>query len=334
MPWTQAHDSPCEITKEHSMKNASSQIVSTLGHITCITSLVFAGALSAGCVASPEGEWEEETVGEAAAAVNGWYVWYHSTSQDTTGVDLGLASSKTCFLSGVAGNLSEGSQWQQGEPSMAWVGWNSGSWKLFAHGGALTNSNGQAVWENNPVTAHATCFYYTTNVESASWTSWPSHLGVAVPVKIANLDPNNLRQCFLAGVWSHDNAWDTSKFARVVKKTSTDATHPTTGWYVEANFFDSTLDGSHTEVFGRCVDFPTGTSFTTNLVTGTSGGTTTTITSGTGTKGCALTEITGAFNQNSWTDGARIHAPDNLVLNGNWTITVSNNKSARWACAE
>ncbi|XXY44486.1 hypothetical protein WME91_31225 [Sorangium sp. So ce269] len=65
---------------------------------------------------------------------------------------------------------------------------------------------------------------------------------------------------------------------------------------------------------------------------GTAAGTPTTITSGSGVKGCALTEISGVFNQNSWTDGALITAPS--ALNGNWTISVSNNKSARWACVE
>ncbi|MDC0746440.1 hypothetical protein [Polyangium mundeleinium] len=216
--------------------------------------------------------------------------------------------------------------------SMAWVGAKyplTGTW-LYAHGGAYTDQHNQRVWDNNPVNAKATCF--PSNVRDDA--TWKSDSGVAAPVKITDLDPNNLRQCYLSGIWGITGAWSSSSnFARVVKKTSTDATHPTTGWYVEANLPTDPYDGSHARVFGTCVDFPQGTVCTSGSVSAAASATNTvTITSGTGIKGCALTGITGALNQNDWNDGALIAAPS--TASGDWSLSVKNNKTATWACAK
>jgi len=303
-------------------------------HLTRMTSAWLLGALSLGCVAVPdEDELAEESVAEASAALSGWGFWAWGTTTDEDGIDISSASPQTCVLAGVAGNLNRGGEWANDVESMAWVGAKyplTGTF-LYAHGGAYTDQNNQRVWDNNPVNAQATCF--PSNVRyNASWTSDDG--SVSPPVKITDLDPNNRRQCFLSGLWGISGAWSSSsRFARVVKKTSTDATHPTTGWYVEANLPSDPYDGSHARVFATCVDFPQGTGFTSSSLSAAASATNTaTITSGTGIKGCALTGITGALNQNDWNDGAVMTAPS--TAGGNWSLSVKNNKTVAWACAE
>ncbi|WP_437815208.1 hypothetical protein [Sorangium sp. So ce1078] len=92
--------------------------------------------------------------------------------------------------------------------------------------------------------------------------------------------------------------------------------------------------GAHgPSVRATCVDFPEGTQFTSGTVTAAAGETRTeVIASGPGIKACALVSIIGAFTQHSWTDGVLINEPS--TLDGTWTMTVTNGKSAKWACAK
>jgi hypothetical protein len=39
-----------------------------------------------------------------------------------------------------------------------------------------------------------------------------------------------------------------------------------------------------------------------------------------------------AFNANSWNDGVLMNFPPKI--DGNWSLTVTGNKSATWACAK
>ncbi|MDI1451159.1 hypothetical protein [Polyangium sp. 6x1] len=305
-------------------------------HLGRVTSGLLLGALSLGCVtAVAEDDLAEESIAEASAELSGWHFWSWGTTTDEDGLDISSTTPQTCVLSGVAGNLNVGAEWSNDEESLAWVGAKyplTGTF-LYAHGGAYTNQNNVRVWANNPVNASATCFHVDSATSNGG--SWKSSDGsVSPPVKIADLDPNNLRQCFLSGLWGIAGAWNSSsRFARVVKKTSTDATHPTTGWYVEANLLSNPYDGSHARVFATCVNFPLATVITSGPPVSAAASVTNTvpITSGTGIKGCALTGITGALNQNDWTDGALIAAPS--TVGGDWTLSVKNNKTAEWACA-
>jgi hypothetical protein len=295
--------------------------------LTCITSALLWMALSSGCGPSEGHGTEPDTLDshETELVGNGYKVYYWGTRTDMTGTNIGAMSSRTCFLSGVAGNLSVGGEWYEDVESVAKVDAqypSDGNYWLVAHGGAYTNQVNQTVWQNNPVLARATCFWTTTNRKAAAWSSYS--YGISRPVKVADLDPNNRRICFLSGLWGVGGAWGSSdKFARVIKRPD--------GWYIESNLV-SWYDGSHARVEARCVDFPRGTVFSSGSVSAAAGTTVTQpITSLPGTMhACALTGIQGALNQNSWTDGALINWPS--VADGTWTITVQNGKTASYAC--
>ena len=268
---------------------------------------------------------------------NGFTVFSWGTTTDETGIDIGSASDRTCFLSGVAGNLNMGAEpgfgcGPKGEESLARVADKfpvTGHYWLVAHGSACENNQNQQVWDNNPVNAQATCFWTTAGATSGEWKPGNNNL----PVKIAGLGTGNIsaRQCFLSGLWGVGGSWNSSSnFARVVKRTLPDLTHPTTGWYIEANL-PSPADGSHPRVEARCVDFPGNTIFSSGTVTASQVTKTSAITSGAGVKACALTEITGAFNVNAWNDGVLMSFP--AKIDGNWSLTVTSGKSAKFACA-
>jgi hypothetical protein len=272
-----------------------------------------------------------------AYALNGYTVYSWGTKTDTVGIDIGDESSHTCVLCGVAGNLNAGAEQGfgcglQGEESIARVSDkvpSTGHYWLVAHGGACGNQVNQKVWDNNPVNGQATCFLIGTNVTNATWKTMNSN----APVKITGLNTgtSDVRQCFLSGLWGVAGAWNSSSnFARVRRVTATDNTHPTTGWYVEANL-PKPEDGSHPRVEARCVDFPKTTVITTGTAPVITVTETYSLTSGGGIKACALTEIKGAFNVNSYTNGVTMKFPPQAT--GNWSLTVTAGKSAKWACA-
>lgn len=281
------------------------------------------------------------TLGCAASiayALGGYNVYSWGTTTDTVGVDIGNQFNAACVLCGVTGNLNVGAEQGfgcglQGVESIARVTDKdtAGHIWLVAHGGACKNQVNQQVWDNNPVNVQATCFLVGANVTNAAW---KGGVNSNAPVKITGLNaPSSaVRHCFLSGLWGVAGAWNSSsRFARVRAVTSTDSTHPTTGWYIEANL-PQPEDGSHPRVEGRCIDFPKGTVITSNPTPVGSGTETHPITSGSGIKACGLMEIKGAFNVNSWTDGVTMNFPPQA--NGNWSLTVTAGKSAKWACAK
>lgn len=303
--------------------------------LTCVNAALLAGGLSLGCVADAEIDTEEE-LGESADELTGWLWHSKGTTTDTTPLSMGSSSDRTCVLRGVQGNLSLGGTqdvfipWGDiGHPSRAAVIRTSGGnfdYKLVGHGGSHMDSNNNHTWHNNPVYAHATCFFATLNRHEDSVSSnHPTR-------KLADLDPANRRQCFLSGVFGIDGSWDElTDYAMVVKVSAASSKYPTPGWYLDTNV--TGIIGPVTpQTSATCVDFPEGTVFSTGWLYVEGGAQDTdVITGGPGIKGCALMEIRGAFNQNSWTDGVVIDQPS--TLNGNWTITVRNNKAARWVCA-
>ena len=204
-------------------------------------------------------------------------------------------------------------------------------YRLVAHGAACQNQVNEQTWSNNPVNGFATCVFTTTdNNKGGSWLSEQN------PKKIAELatGSTDVRQCYLTAVTGVNGAWASStSFARVRRVTSTDATHPTTGWYIEANLPKAQVDGSHAEIVARGVNYKSTVSLTSNTTPLDNNLTKTyTITSGTGIKACALRGITGAFTVNSWTNGVVMNWPDKI--DGNWSVTVSAGTTATWACAK
>ncbi|XXX81467.1 hypothetical protein WMF30_22170 [Sorangium sp. So ce134] len=306
---------------------------SLLRPLVCVSSALLLGTLSLGCVAAPGSDAEaEEMVGDAADALTGYGFW---GTANNANVNMGLTSAGTCVLSGIAGNLSEGFQWYTFDDESTAVVRRSGgtNWLVVHEGSSDRISPPYGI--GNLLAAHATCFPTVTNVQTAHWEANVSHHhGMADPVKIANLDPNGRRRCFLSGLTGVDGAWDNSwNFARVFEYTSTDINHPTTGWYVEGYLWSSDVDGSTPGIEATCVDFPEGTVFNEGDVMSDVGETNTqTITSGTGTKACGLTIVLGALNHNNYTDGVLIHQP--IAPSTQWTMTAKNGVSGRYVCAK
>ena len=201
----------------------------------------------------------------------------------------------------------------------------------MVHGGACENDVHQKVWNNNPVKAQATCFLTAVDQRPGVWD--PGNNGL--PVFVADLSAGLLyvRNCFLSGLWGVGGAWNSNgNFARVRNVLTSDNTHPKPGWYIEANL-PMPNDGSHPRVEAECADFPRNSTKFTQFTAPVSNVTKTyTLTQGPGVKACALKEIRGAFNVNSWTDGVVMNLP--AKADGNWSATVTGGKSATWECGQ
>ncbi|WP_437815209.1 hypothetical protein [Sorangium sp. So ce1078] len=308
----------------------------TFHYLTCVGAALLAGGLSLGCVADAEIHTEEE-LGEAADELTGWLHHGKATTNDPTPLNMGPRADRTCVLRGVQGNLGRGgtrdSLMAWGSMSRAQVGSGIGTdYRLYGHGGSHADSAGNIIWLNNPVAAYATCFFTTLN---RTWEAWHAHWdGVVPPWKLAELDPANRRQCFLAGLLGSEGSWNSADNYAMVIKVTTPAPpqYKTPGWYIVGNLLRSSINNADApSIQASCVDFPEGTEFSSGWVDASEGGTKTeVIASGPGIKACALVSVFGAFNQNSWTDGVLINQPS--TVDGTWTMTVSAGKSAQWAC--
>lgn len=275
-----------------------------------------------------------ETGTTTEALVSSWAPGAWGTKTDLVGFDTGWhASNSTCVLTQVTGSLAEGTYWQTltdvlSDASVGLKPNSNGHYWIMGHGGAYTNQVNARVWANNPVMAGAVCVPYKGPTQ-VTWKSQLSQYGVAPPLKIAGL--LSTRRCFLTGLRSGVGAFiKSTDFARVVKITSTDATHPTTGWYVESNLVSEPTHGIPAFVSAACIDFP---SIWAEWTAGFGGATFTITPNGDALpKMCGLTGIRGAWNVNSFTNGATITPPS--TQGGLWSMTVSAGKFADANCIE
>ncbi|MDI3284110.1 hypothetical protein [Polyangium sp. 15x6] len=315
------------------MKTTSIAVGSSPRALALVTSALLLGALTGGCVVGSEVGSEEETLGEAQEALTAYSFFTESSTTNFSGTTIPASVAlQSCFLSGVAGNLNRGDRFGgiASLQSAAAVRATSTTYTLFGHGGAYTNQVNDPVAINNLVKATATCFPIAPNVSGGGWDSddppvWINHPGTS------------LRQCFLTSLVGVDGAWNSgSNFARVVKVTTTDATHPIPGWYIEGNLPDA-VNSSDAHISADCLDFPEGTEFASGMVYSTEDGSTTVpIGLGLGTTvriGCALTEVQGAFNVNDATEGVLMSPPSGWGA-GSWSITVKGARIAKWVCAK
>lgn len=265
--------------------------------------------------------------------ISGWAIGAWGTTNDLVGFDTGWSTSNsTCVLTQVTGNLTEGGYWEVKDvESEAGVRYgDNGHYWIRGHGGAYTNQVNQRDWAGNPVMAGAVCVPYT-GTGGGMWKSQDPQYGLRPPLRIADLATN--RRCFLTSIISGGAEFGASSdYVRVVKVTSghTDSLHPTTGWYLESSLQSNAYTGAPVFAYADCIDFPAilaewGAAF---------GGATYTITPGgdSAPKMCGLTGIYGAFNVNSWTNGATINAPG--AQGGLWSMTVSAGKYAEANCIE
>ena len=299
--------------------------------ISTLTTSILTSLALVGC-AEPPADLDEES---AALVGDGYATYEHSSTSDPQGRDLSAEVHHACVLAGVAGNLANGAFANtyggvKQRPAMAVVGDRyptTGHPWLIAHGGSHQNQYGNEAWTGKRVRAQASCFY--ANGYSAAET-----LVTQGVVKLADLSVSRMvvRQCFLIGLEGVDASWNQPTFfARVVKRTTTDATHPTTGWYLEGDMNDGDSIVGHPHAHAACIDFPGGTTVTTGTVySNPDMSTTWPIAGSTGLKACGLTGVTGAFDVDSDTDGALMTLP--TTPEGMWLLTTRNGKSASWAC--
>ena len=274
-------------------------------------------------------EGDEPDTGSTEQLISGWATGSWGTTNDLTGADTGWSSSNsTCVLTKVQGNLGEGGYWEVEDVqsvAMLDVG-NNGNWFMVAHGGAYTNQVNARVWANNPVNVGTVCVPFPQSAYG-EWKTQPAKYGVAPPVRITGLAAT--RRCFLTGIVGGGENFTHWADSMVVKQITTpDSTHPTTGWYVEGTVASNQYTEQPSYADAGCIDFPT----IAGEWTGAFGGATNPLTTGTGKKMCGLTGIFGAYNVNSYSDGAAINSP--AAQTGNWTMTVSANKFATNDCIQ
>jgi hypothetical protein len=262
-------------------------------------------------------------------AITGWAVGFHGTTTDMVGADTGWSSStSTCVLTAVTGDLGEGGYYEINDvASVAEVtGGSNGHYFIIAHGGAYTNQVNARVWANNPVGAGVVCVPYP-NSATGVWKTQPAKYGVAPPKKITGLAAN--RRCFLSGIIGGEQNFTHYADSMVVKQiTTTDPSHPTTGWYVEGTVASNPYTEAPSYANATCIDFPQ----ISGEWGGAFGGATNTMTTGTGKKMCGLTGLFGAYNVNSYSNGTMLNAP--AAQTGNWTMTVSASKFSQANCIE
>ncbi len=266
--------------------------------------------------------------------ISGWAVGAWGTTNDTVGFDTGWsASNSRCVLTQVTGNLTEGDYWQQPTDVQSEAGVRVGSnghyWQ-HGNGGAYTNQVNQRVWYGNPVMGGSVCVPYL-GAGGGQWRSQQPQYPVSPPVRIADITAN--KRCFLSDLFMGGGAFGkSSDYVRVRKidAAHVDSQHPTAGWYLESSLFSNAYTGEPVFAYASCIDFPQiaaewGAAY---------GGATYTITPGgdSSPKMCGLTGIYGAFNVNSWTNGATINAPS--TQGGLWSMTVSAGKYAEANCIE
>ena len=274
-------------------------------------------------------EQPEDELGSTEQAVNGWLEGGYTTTTAGAWNTHKDADHSTCVLSQIAGNLGPGDYWDFDTDlrSAGGVSINAanGDWEVFANGGAYTNNTNDRVWAYNVVTASAVCVNYPMVPSSMKW--WGSGDN---PQKLASLATVN-RQCFLQAIVGGAQIFRHSDdYVRVKRYTTTDASHPTTGWYVEGNLVSSDVTGAPAAAKAICIDFPSITdSWPSALeVPGTH-----TLTSGSGIKMCGLQTVMGGYTVDTWNNGVTIDPPLGLP-NGQWTLTVSSGKRARVMCVE
>jgi hypothetical protein len=319
------------------MKTASTRTASILLRFAGVTSPLLAGALFLGCAVGSQGDPGGERVGEAVAALSGWWspASVVSTTNTTPTNTEAAISDWTCVLSAVGGSLNAGENASFDGPGafmsevfISALAPSFTEWGLQVNGGAYNNpATDEGEWAGNTVLGATTCFPEPYSA-MGTWQSVPEGSPITPPLKISDIQTDPQRYCFLSGIILGDTQSDSSSSDVLVHPVTTaGGKYPTTGWYVESNSSDTAND-SVAEVQATCIDFPS----LAGVWAGVSTAGTYTLTTGTGIKACGISEIWGPLNASSTSDGVIITPPS--VANGNWTLKVSAGLTAGWICVQ
>jgi hypothetical protein len=247
-------------------------------------------------------------------------VWAWGTT-DGTLLPLGSTSGQTCFLTGVAGDLNNGTDWVTDGNSFAGVFESGGNYFMKAWGGTSLFGSPPAA-----VMAYVACLGTTLN---RTWSTWTSGNG---PAFVDYLAPN--RYCFLESVEGAIATWGAAdaSVSLAVGPNPYNSTDNNLYWWLNGTVQSS--QWGHAKASAVCFDLPAGTQasgfymsvpypyqITGEPVAWSSNG-----------MMCGLTGIAGPFNDSSWTDGAVLHWPPGR--RGAWTLDLWNGKSLWADCAE
>lgn len=291
-----------------------------VARIAGATSLALLGSSAVGCGAEPA----TDPVGEARSALVGWNLSSVHSTRNLVGTTL-PSGYPNCVLAGVQGNFNKGQspQWDpMSEFSEAGI---LPDGLLHAHGGAYTDQNdpNARVWVDNDIGAVTTCFDSQVTSVGSAW--WGSNFNYA-PLFIAA--PGTSRQCFLQYLEASDNSFGTSSdFVEVKLHTTTDAQHPTAGWYIEGHPGGSTGYSGWPEALGVCYDLPSHTTFSTTVTAGTNQFATSG-SLGNYTYACGLTKIAGPLVHTYLDTGVYL----DIDSSGLWRLHAYDGQSGTAAC--
>ncbi|WP_437873329.1 hypothetical protein [Sorangium sp. So ce363] len=288
-----------------------------LWKLSCMLPALLMGV---GCVAATDDQAsndlvDDEAVGSAEQAFSGYWGWWRETEgYDTPRADLAPDFDRTCFLSGVAGDLKSNSGSPANPPlSSAFAGVydSGGRWYFYTQGNHVTTK----------VKATTLCVPSVANRTTP--VEWKG--GEAAKV-LAPVTAN--RRCGLDIVKNsethyNDNNWQAAGDSVMV-------------WNDGTNWYIGGTGNAHGR--GRCVDATSGSGTWGWTYIAPSSGTAThnliqAIHDGTSPLGtqCFLTGVGGRFQTSSWTDGVFVTYDPGSTW---WRVTVSNGKTAHIMCIQ
>jgi hypothetical protein len=247
-------------------------------------------------------------------------VWSWGTT-DGTELDVGPWADQTCFLAGIAGDMSSGANvgvvpatYAMGHSFAGVHKWYD-RYKVQAWGGAY--SNGLPTY--NAVNTKVVCLGTAANkAEHFDIWKWGNGKQAIEPVS-----PN--RQCFLEGIASLAGTWS-SMYDYIYMW------NDGTTWFIEGSMSeDSSGNWGWANVV--CVDLPVGTQVTPFYADAPNPGSALGVPAASGNwMACGLTGIFGQLSTSSWTDGAMLNWPPNLT--GEWTVDAWNGKAVWGNCLQ
>jgi hypothetical protein len=281
--------------------------------LSCILSAALAGS---GCMAGSGAEpgqhdGPDQPVGVTQQAFSGYWTWGAEWSAPGSPQVLATDSDKTCFLSGVSGNLKSWVGYEGGGPAIAHVYDDGTNWTINASPGFADSELG----------TFTTCVPSTTNrTAEQEWPPYDSSEAVLLGAVTAN------RACFLTGVGSNLNYTYVGDFG--LEEDYVYVFHDTDNWYIGGNgaamgwaeCVDVSWLGSQGEV-----DNEGSSTYTWDMVQH--------IDHGTDPLGmqCMLQGVGGIFQTNDWTDGVFVNYEDS---NFEWSLSVSPSQSAWVNCVQ
>ena len=282
-----------------------------------IVPFILTSSLIAGCIADTE---PEETTGIAQQALSGLVIYSRGTT-DGADVDLNITDDNwSCFLAGVAGDLSQGVNstnlgiWGRTAVAGAYVGAN-GHWFIAGHGGRSP----QGVPYNNPVHAYVAC---VPGAPTARVNWQKSYTQQQVNAK--DLGPTIGQMCFLSRVYGVGGSWELSDSSmRVVASGG--------HWWLYGHNVYGSNDAGYAGGDATCISTPSYLEpYQRTASPNDPGSTFNMIWSNNWDAACALRSVTGAFNQNSWTNGVIASWPQ--FNPGYWTMQYTGGKGFEAYC--